>query len=608
MADRVNALRYDVDERPPLPLAIGLGLQSALFVVGGNVFLPLLLEQQGVISSGQASYLIAVAMLIGGLTTAVQVVRVGYVGSGYVLFMGTSGVFFVATQDALALGGIGFVAALTMIAAPAEWLFAWALRWLRNLLTPAVGGVVVMLVAVTVAPLSIGAWQGTGTENAESVENFVIGGATFVVMVGILMLAPPKLRLWSPLLGLAAGVLTALAFGAWELEQTRDAAIVGFPIGEWTAPTFLNTAEGWVMVGAFIIATLSGTLETVGDAIAVQKVSRRSFRKIDYDSLRGALNADGVGNFLAGLLGSTPNTTYSAPIGMIPMVGVASRAVGMFGALSLALMAFTPIFIGFILDLPGPAVGAATFVTFCVLFVTGMRVVIEDGISSQNGLIVGLAFWGGFAAEQQLFFPQLLPDWVDPVLGNAISTGAVIAVVLSLLLSILPRRRFQLRVAAQPDRLSDVMAFAEGVGQSLKLGPNAAFRLQVCLEELFTHLTTSGRATQTSRRLSIQATLDEDDIEIAVTDRADVRDVDMPYVPSELGEAGAEELRDLGLILISRLATNISHTTISGWNYINFRVDRREHGAGAAPIYASPDELEPSSEPEPSPESESERD
>ena len=53
-----------------------------------------------------------------------------------------------------------------------------------------------------------------------------------------------------------------------------------------------------------------------------------------------------------------------------------------------------------------------------------------------------------------------------------------------------------------------------------------------------------------------------------MTDRADVRDVDMPYVPSELGEAGAEELRDLGLILISRLATNISHTTISGWNYI----------------------------------------
>ena len=113
--------------------------------------------------------------------------------------------FFVATQDALALGGIGFVAALTMIAAPAEWLFAWALRWLRNLLTPAVGGVVVMLVAVTVAPLSIGAWQGTGTENAESVENFVIGGATFVVMVGILMLAPPKLRLWRSAAGPGGG-------------------------------------------------------------------------------------------------------------------------------------------------------------------------------------------------------------------------------------------------------------------------------------------------------------------------------------------------------------------------------------------------------------------
>ena len=67
MRERAPSLRYDVNERPPLLLAFGLGVQSALFVVGGTVFLPILMEQLGLISSGEAAYLIAASMLVGGI-------------------------------------------------------------------------------------------------------------------------------------------------------------------------------------------------------------------------------------------------------------------------------------------------------------------------------------------------------------------------------------------------------------------------------------------------------------------------------------------------------------------------------------------------------------
>ena len=111
------------------------------------------------------------------------------------------------------------------------------------------------------------------------------------------------------------------------------------------------------MLGAFVIATLSGTFETVGDAIAVQKVSQRNFRRIDYESVRGSLNADAVGNALAGIMCTTPNTTYSSPTGMIPIIGVGSRWVALYGAGLMVVMAFFPVLTGFVLDLPLAAIG-----------------------------------------------------------------------------------------------------------------------------------------------------------------------------------------------------------------------------------------------------------
>ena len=423
MASPGPLLRYSVDERPPPLLAAGLGVQFALFVISGAVFLPIFLLSQDVIDNDQAAFLVSATLLTGGLSTAVQAIRIGAVGSGFLLFMGTSGAFFVATMDAIELAGIGFVAALSLIAAPTEVIIAWLYRFLRNVFTPTVGGAIVMCVAVTVIPLTIDSWQGTGTDHEGSLAYLAIGGVSVVVMIAMIVGSPARYRLWAPIAGLVAGCLVALATGDWSFTNTSDAAIVGFPIGEWESPTFPTSAEGFAILGAFIIATLAGTFETVGDAIAVQKVSLRDFRKIDYDSVRGALNADALGNALSGIFCTTPNTTYSSPTGMIPIIGVASRQIGLWGAGVMIIMAFLPVTTGFVLDLPGPAIGGITFVSILLLFFMGMRIVVDAGIDGRSAVIVSLAFWGGFAAERDLFFPGLMPEAAAPILATRSRLG-----------------------------------------------------------------------------------------------------------------------------------------------------------------------------------------
>ena len=191
MRQRGPTLRYDVNERPPLFIAAGLGFQNALFVISGAILLPILLRAADLITAGEAAFLISASLLTAGLSTAVQAIRVGAVGSGFMLFMGTSGAFFAATFDAVALAGIGFVAALALIAAPTELLIARFFRLFRNVFTPTVGGVVVMCVAITVVPLTIQQWNGVGTDKAGSLEYMAIGGVAVLVMVAMIVLAPP---------------------------------------------------------------------------------------------------------------------------------------------------------------------------------------------------------------------------------------------------------------------------------------------------------------------------------------------------------------------------------------------------------------------------------
>ena len=578
MRQRGPTLRYDVNERPPLFIAAGLGFQNALFVISGAILLPILLRAADLITAGEAAFLISASLLTAGLSTAVQAIRVGAVGSGFMLFMGTSGAFFAATFDAVALAGIGFVAALALIAAPTELLIARFFRLFRNVFTPTVGGVVVMCVAITVVPLTIQQWNGVGTDKAGSLEYMAIGGVAVLVMVAMIVLAPARYRLWSPIVGLAAGCIAAAITGDWSFGHSKDAAIVGFPIGEWETPTFPTSGAAFAVLGAFVIATLAGTFETVGDAIAIQKVSLRNFRRIDYEAVRGALNADGVGNALAGIFCTTPNTTYSSPVGMVPVVGVGSRWVGLWGAGIMVVMAFFPILSGFVLDLPGPAIGGISFVAMLLLFIVGIQTVVDAGINTRAAIVVSLGFWGGFsgefADELGLPFLQHIPEALAPITGNAIALGSVIAVLVSTIFVLLPRRRYRWDGAASIESLQEVMSFGADVSKGFSLETGPANRLELCLEELFTHVVENGEAGRTVR---IEATATEDEVQVIVTDQSDTRDVEMPNVPPDLLKADEDELQDLGLVLLMRLATNVSHTSISGWQYVSFII-ARQHG------------------------------
>ena len=572
---KASSLVYSADENPPHLLAFGLAAQHVLFMASGVVLLPVLLAKTGRVNAQEVEYLAFASILVSGLTSLIQVVRIGVVGSGYVLFMGTSGAFIACTLDAVDQGGLALAASLAMLSAPAEILISYFLRFLRKIFTPAVGGVVIMLVAVTIVPITFQLWVGeAGTPGAGSRANLLIGLATFLSILVCAVFGGKKLRQWGPLVGIGCGYVAAAFFGQLSLAQFQAAGWIGLPAASWPGVDFSLRAEYWPVFIAFLIATVAGTIETVGDAVAVQKVSQRNFRKVNYDSVQGALYADGVGNFLAGLAGTTPNTTYSSNISLLELNGVASRRVGLYGAILLSGLAFFPKLTGLILDVPAAALGAATFVLIGMLFVTGLQVATMEGVTPETTMIISVAFWGGFAAENELFFANLIPEMVRPLVGNAIATGSFIALLLAALFQLKPQRRARTTVPASPANLGFLHEFTEKTAERFLLDEAVRNDLQLCCEEVFVFLCEADMREGPARNVLVRLTREENTILVELTDRSAIEDVDLPRIPSDLGAAAPEDLGHLGLVLVSKLAQDVNHLRISGWNYISFRLIR----------------------------------
>ncbi len=148
-----TSVRYEPDDKPPTALTFGLGLQLAILCLSGIVLTPAIVVRAAGSSETYLAWAVFAAVAVSGVTTVLQAVRVGRIGAGYVLLMGTSGAFIAVSVTALAQGGPAMLATLVVISALFQFVLAARLSLLRRVLTPTVAGTVIMLIAVTVMPI-----------------------------------------------------------------------------------------------------------------------------------------------------------------------------------------------------------------------------------------------------------------------------------------------------------------------------------------------------------------------------------------------------------------------------------------------------------------------
>ena len=170
---------------------------------------------------------------------------------------------------------------------------------------------------------------------------------------------------------------------------------MGVSFGSWPGFDLTPGPEFWALLPAFVAVTLVGTIETIGDGVAIQRVSRRKRSATDFRVVQGALNADGMGNLLSGILRALPNTTYSTSVALPEVTGIAARRVGVIIGVVFLTPAFLPKVTAILIAIPTPVAAAYIMVLLGLLFVQGMKIVVQDGVDHRKAAVAGLAFWIG---------------------------------------------------------------------------------------------------------------------------------------------------------------------------------------------------------------------
>ena len=568
-----SSVRFEPHENPSNPVTIGLAAQYCLLTLGPIVLTVAIVVRTAGASELFLSWAACAALLVSGITTMVQARRFGRFGSGYILLMGTSGAFIAVSVGALAQGGPGMLATLVAASALFQFLLASRLSLLRRLITPTVAGTVIMLIAVTVMPLVLDLVERV-PEGAAPAAGPMTALVTLGVTMVIILRAAGAMRLWGPVIGIVAGSVVAGFFGLFSWDAVAAAPWFGLPVAGWPGFDFSFGPTFWALLPAFVFVTLVGAIETIGDSVAVQRVSWRDERATDFRGVQGAVMADGLGNFLSGLLATVPNTTYSSSVSIVEITGVAARRVGVGIGVGFCALALMPKLVAVILSVPDAVIGAYVVVLIAILFVLGMRIVVNDGMDYRKAAIVGVSFWVGYGFQSgSLFIDQMSPFFAE-MLSNGMTSGGLTALILSAFVEVAGPRRKRLVTTLSVDALAEIRAFLKSFGARVGWRDEAVERVQLAAEEALVSLMgDEGEESGPARRLRLSARSQRDTVELeflAVAGEGNLEDR-LALAGEQSFEVAGEH--DFSLRLLRHLAASVRHQKYHDTDILTVRVE-----------------------------------
>ena len=526
-------------------------------------------------------WMVFASLLVCGLSTILQVRRLGPVGAGAVLPMFTAAFAIPFCITAVVDGGPATLTTLVIVSALIQLAISRWLFILRRFVTPTVGGTVMMILSITLASVVFGLLDDAS--ETEPVAAPLTALATLVIVAALALRGSELLRLWAPMIGIVGGCVVAAIFGIYSFDRVLDAPWIGLP---QSAPG-LGLDFGlsfWTLLPGFLFLGLIISIQANGASIAMQRVSWRDDRAVDFRQVQGTLAGTGVSNLMAGLAGTVPNIINPGIVSFTQITGVASRRVGYGIGGILILLAFVPKASGLLSTIPGPVMTGYLILITGTLFVDGARTVIQAEDNRQKVVVAGMCFWIGAAFQFNLVsLPDLGPVW-GALFKSGITTGGFAAVAMILYLELTnPRRmRFQsrLHIDALPELNEFVAKFADrrGWDQAMK------DRLSAVAEETLLTL------APLDLELNLDLNDDEDDEDEEVRRLIVVASSEGPVAELEFIGGGDEEnvedrVRQLqqhdsaipsegeiSLRLLRQYASSVSHQQYHGTDIITVRV------------------------------------
>ncbi|MXZ90413.1 MAG: hypothetical protein F4W95_07300 [Chloroflexi bacterium] len=573
-----SQLRYEANESCPPLLSLLVGFQGAVLGLPTLVMMAMAFGAVSGQDQERLAWTMFGALLMSAGVTALQASRIWRFGVRHIFLTALSTNHLVVCVLALEAGGYTLMTSLLIVSALCYLAVATWLPLLRRVITPTVTGVVFIMICVSALPLCMELMTDAPAGTAPG-QDLYVAGATLAVFTLLIMRAPPRLRVWATLVGMACGCALAAPFGFFDLEPLYGASWVGFPSVKLPGLDLMPPAEFWAMAPMFAMVTLVQGVKGIGDAIVVQQVSQRQPRATDFRIVQGTLYANGVGFVASAFFGIPPTAFFtSMTSSLVTLTGVASRYVGYVVAVILLAIALSPKLTSIFLLIPSPVLGAILLVAVGLFFMQGVQSIIQDGIDATKTIIVGLAFAAGTGMEFQNIFEGLIASPWDLLLGSGVTMGGLVAVVLTLFVELSRSRPRRLTTRLDLSELAGIDNFLKDVAARMAWNEAATDRLRSAGEESVSSL------LQPDNEFA-EAGSQDNPPRLMISARPDGKAVDLEFISvleeENLGdrllfleeEPQVVDEREVSFRLLRHYASSVKHQKYHGMDIITVRVE-----------------------------------
>jgi NCS2 family nucleobase:cation symporter-2 len=375
-------------------------------------------------------------------------------------------------------------------------------------------------------------------------------------------------RILSPLIGMAAGCIGALATGI--VDATTFAPLLAAP--SFHVPSLAHA--GWTFeigfVVPFTIAAVAACLRATGDLTTCQKINDADWKRPDLKTLsRGAL-ANGLATAAGGLVGTLGVNTFTNGVGLSSATGLASRRIAYPIGAAFVALAFLPKVGALLLVMPAPVLGAVLWFSAAFVLVNGLQIVMSRMFDTRRTLVFGLSFTIALSVD---LYPSVFasaPVTVQPITGSALVLGMVVALVLNAVFRVGVRRTQAITVLPEEIDPETVTEFMNRQGATWGARRDVIERATF---NLLQSLDTIASLSKPAAPIAVEASFDEFHVDLRVA--YDGPQLELPTErpsPEEIMGSVAGEQRLAGFML-RRLADKVTTSMRGTQSVLTFRFD-----------------------------------
>ena len=430
MSKRPKDLIYGVDDKPPLLTLFFLGIQH-IFLMSSSIAFPIVLVTEIGGTFNQTRSVVALTMIACGIGTILQALRWRMLGSGFVCPNLCGPNFFLPSMEAAWVGGLPLMRGMTIIAGIVELVFAHSLKRIKSLFPPEITGLVVLMVAIGVAPLCVSKVLGIDYRG-EPIQgmNVVVALCTLFIMTGISIWGKGRIKLYSVLIGLFCGYGLSFLTGLLAMDQFHNVIVL-----PWVeAPLLENAFEihfSWSMVPLFFIVSITGALKSFGNLIMCEKVNDEEWKEPNMKRISNGLVADSLCVTVSGVLGGVASDTSASNVAFSKASGATSRTIGFMAGGLFVIFGFFPRIPAFLSVMPSAVMGAILIFVASFMIMSGMQIILGSGVTIQKVLVIGISLVFGLTVEILPDLFQGVPYIMKPLVDSPLTSSTILAVILN---------------------------------------------------------------------------------------------------------------------------------------------------------------------------------